>query len=151
MKPLPADPSRPLEPKRAIWPAVKNGLRGRCPKCGQGKIFTSYLKVADTCSVCGEELHHHRADDMPPYVTMFIAGHIMVACVLEAQEVWPEMPTWAEMTLWPLLAAVLCLGLLPIVKGALIAYQWALRMHGFGPESVDDKGIEPRRLESRRD
>ena len=44
----------------------------------EGKLFRSFLKVADTCSVCGEELHHQRADDAPPYFTMFIVGHIVV-------------------------------------------------------------------------
>src|SRR5690606_36421697 len=48
--------------------AIKRGLRGRCPNCGEGRIFRSFLKVSDSCPVCGEALHHHRADDLPAYL-----------------------------------------------------------------------------------
>ncbi len=63
---------------RAVW----NGMRLRCPHCGHGHLFRSFLKVADTCDVCGEELFHHRADDFPPYISIFITGHILVGALL---------------------------------------------------------------------
>ena len=56
----------------------------KCPACGKGAMFNAYLKVNDRCPACGEELHHHRADDAPPYFTMLIVGHIVVALVLAA-------------------------------------------------------------------
>ena len=124
--------------KRAVWPAVKRGLQMRCPACGKGRIFHAYLKVSDACPVFGEELHHHRADDMPPYVTMFITGHFVVGGLIAAQEFWPGFPDWGHMIVWPAVAILLSLWLLPLVKGALIAYQWALRMHGFDKETPED-------------
>jgi uncharacterized protein (DUF983 family) len=124
--------------KRAVWPAVKRGLQMRCPACGKGRMFHAYLKVSDACPVCGEELHHHRADDMPPYVTMFITGHFVVGGLIAAQEFWPGFPDWGHMIVWPAVAILLSLWLLPLVKGALIAYQWALRMHGFDKETPED-------------
>jgi uncharacterized protein (DUF983 family) len=82
------------------------------------------------CSVCGEELHHHRADDAPPYFVMLIVGHIVVGAALGVEVAFaPDLRL--QMIFWPLLALLLSLWLLPRVKGALIGLQWALRMHGF--------------------
>jgi uncharacterized protein (DUF983 family) len=125
-----ADLARRVD-SRAVWPAVKRGLRGRCPACGEGRLLHHYLKVNDVCPKCGEELHHHRADDFPPYITMFITGHVVGAAMFTVEEYCPDLPVWAHFLTWPTLALVLSLWLLPIVKGGLIAYQWALRMHGF--------------------
>jgi uncharacterized protein (DUF983 family) len=119
------------EPGRRPWAAVRRGLRGRCPACGAGPMFRAYLKVEDTCPSCGEELHHHRADDAPPYFTILVVGHIIGGSILLVDELWPEAPLWLHALLWPTLVLVLSLWLLPILKGALVAHQWALRMHGF--------------------
>lgn len=124
--------------RRPVWPSLRRGMRKLCPACGEGRIFHAYLKVNDACPNCGEALHHHRADDMPPYVTMFIVGHFIVAGLLLGQDFFPDFPDWGQMILWPLVAALACLWLLPIVKGALIAYQWALRMHGFGAATPEE-------------
>ena len=119
------------QPPRAVWPAIRKGLRGRCPSCGRGKIFRAYLKVNDECPQCGEELHHHRADDAPPYMTIVVVGHVVVGLLVAADKYWPDAPLWLHAAIWPALALILSLWLLPVMKGALIAYQWALRMHGF--------------------
>lgn len=124
-------PECPEPAQREVRPALGRGLRGRCPACGEGKMFRSYLKVSDTCPSCGEELHHQRADDAPPYMTIFVAGHIVGALMIFADETWPEAPLWLHAMIWPALTLILSLWLLPIVKGALVGYQWALRMHGF--------------------
>ncbi|MCJ7599730.1 MAG: DUF983 domain-containing protein, partial [Methyloceanibacter sp.] len=63
---------------RSVSAAIQRGLLLRCPACGQGRMFRRYLKVADQCPSCGEALHHHRADDAPPYFTIAIVGHIVV-------------------------------------------------------------------------
>ena len=110
--------------------ALRRGLRGRCPACGEGHMFRAFLKVADTCPHCGEELHHHRADDFPAYLVIVIVGHILVPIVLLVEtEIAPAM--WISMTLWPLAALVMALGLLQPVKGAVVAIQWYGGMHGF--------------------
>ena len=122
---------------RDLGSAVRRGFIGRCPNCGKGRLFRAYLKVVDTCPVCGEDLHHQRADDAPPYITMLIVGHIVVAGVLAAEEAWPQSPMWLGAIVWIWLTFVLSLLLLPRVKGALVGYQWALRMHGFGGPETD--------------
>ena len=122
------------EAERPIARAIRRGLFGRCPQCGRGRIFRAYLKVADTCPACGEALHHQRADDAPPYVTILIVGHVVVGLMLFVETFDDNAPLWIHMALWPALAVVLSLWLLPLIKGALIGYQWALKMHGFGDE-----------------
>ena len=52
-------------PTREIWPAIVRGAKAKCPACGIGSMFEGYLTVRDECPHCGEELHHHRADDAP--------------------------------------------------------------------------------------
>jgi uncharacterized protein (DUF983 family) len=119
-------------PARDWKEAMKRGAKCRCPACGEGRMFSSFLKVAPACSTCGERLDLHRADDMPPYITIMIVGHIVVALNLffEQSAEWPIL--W-HMVLWPTLTIVMTLLIMQPVKGALIAYQWALRMHGFDP------------------
>nr|WP_244532293.1 DUF983 domain-containing protein [Methylocapsa palsarum] len=115
-------------------------MRQVCPACGEGKMFSSYLKVNDSCPKCGQELHHHRADDAPPYMTIFIVGHIVGTAMLITETYWPDAPIWLHAMVWPTLALILSLWFLPIVKGGLIGHQWALRMHGF----EDKKSAAPK-------
>lgn len=105
-------------------------------------MFRAFLKVADRCPACGEELHHHRADDAPPYFVIFIVGHIVVPLAL-----WTELaytpPYWVHWSLWLPLTALLSIGLLQPVKGAVVGWQWAQYMHGFDPDHREDEELEP--------
>ena len=93
-------------------------------------MFRAFLKVADQCPRCGEELHHHRADDFPAYLVIVIVGHILVPIVLSVEtNIAP--PVAVSMTLWPSTALAMALGLLQPVKGAVVAIQWYGGMHGF--------------------
>jgi uncharacterized protein (DUF983 family) len=118
--------------RRPVGQAIKRGFLGHCPACGQGKMFRAYLKVADNCDVCGEELHHHRADDAPAYFTILIVAHFIVAGLLATEFVAPDTPFWVPVLFWGALTLVCSLLLLPRIKGALVGLQWANRMHGFG-------------------
>jgi uncharacterized protein (DUF983 family) len=130
------------ETPRPRWQAFKRGFAGRCPACGEGRIFRAYLKVADSCTCCREELHHHRADDAPPYFTILIVGHIVGTLLLIGEERWPAAPMWMPIVAGLILAVLMSLALLPRVKGALIGWQWALRMHGFGATPAEVKFVE---------
>lgn len=121
----------PSKPKRNVFAALRRGLACRCPCCGEGRLFRAYLKVKDRCPVCETELFHHRADDAPPYVTILVVAHVVGALMLAADEFAPNLPIVYDVLIWPALTLGLCLALLPPFKGALIAVQWALRMHGF--------------------
>ncbi len=124
-------------PKRPLYKALTRGWRCKCPACGEGKLFSAYLKVNDICPTCGEELFHHRADDAPPYITILLVGHILVGLLLHLEMVWSIPPFAYLLTLVPL-AVVLPLLLLPPIKGAIVGLQWANYMHGFDPYNKDD-------------
>jgi uncharacterized protein (DUF983 family) len=71
--------------ERSVLTSLLRGARLTCPACGKGAMFRRYLKVADTCPTCGDALHHHRADDAPPYFTIVIVGHIVVGLMLAVE------------------------------------------------------------------
>lgn len=124
--------------------AIGNGLRGRCPHCGQGKLFKGFLKPVDACAVCGEELHHQRADDLPPYLVITIVGHIVVGGILMAEK-FADWSMGLHMAIWPALTVVLSLLLMQPVKGGVVGLQWAMRMHGFGgtPDTPERQPLPP--------
>ncbi|AZO75099.1 MAG: DUF983 domain-containing protein [Mesorhizobium sp.] len=118
---------------RPVWTAIKRGLLGRCPHCGEGKLFHAFTKSVERCSVCGEELHHHRADDLPAYLVIVIVGHIVVGAFMTV-EATSTLTLWQHALIWVPLTFGLAIALLQPVKGAVIGLQWALYMHGFGGE-----------------
>jgi uncharacterized protein (DUF983 family) len=120
-------PARPL--LQAMW----NGFCGKCPKCGEGKLFSAFLKVAPACSRCGEEFHHHRADDLPAYLVVLIVGHVIVGAFM-GFEASSTLSTWQHLAIWAPLTIVMAVGLLRPTKGAVVGLQWALYMHGFSGE-----------------
>jgi uncharacterized protein (DUF983 family) len=123
-----------ITPKPRDWRlGVKRGFFGTCPNCGKGKLFRAFLKPVDACEACGEELHHQRADDLPPYITITIVGHIVVGGVVMAEK-YGDWPTWLHMAIWPTLTIILSLLIMQPVKGAVVGLQWGHRMHGFGGE-----------------
>ncbi len=116
---------------RLTKPAVWRGLRLRCPSCGEAPLFSKYLKVVDTCPNCAEELHHHRADDGPAYLTILVVGHIL-GFVIHFMWVTFRPDPWVMASTLTIAAVALSLYLLPRMKGMVVAIQWARRMHGFG-------------------
>lgn len=131
--------------KRSWLNAMFRGARLKCPQCGVGSVFASYLKVDHTCPHCGEELHHHRADDAPPYFTIFIVGHIIIGPLLFLEREYAP-PLYVHAVIWLPAIIILSLALLPVVKGAVVGLQWALRMHGFSgtPDPMDDQTDQER-------
>lgn len=109
--------------KPPFWPQAKRALCGRCPKCGEGKLFRSYLKQVDVCALCNECYGHIRADDGPAWLTILAVGHIIVPMVVEVERnsTWPM---WVPMVLWPSLALLLTLLILPLAKGLFITILW---------------------------
>ncbi len=127
--------SREAQPEedRPLRPALLRGWRRRCPNCGSGPLLRGYLKVRESCPVCGEDLHHQRADDGPAYVTILVVGHIIGPTLLWAFMRWRPDPLVLA-AIFSVIAVAMSLWLLPRVKGAFVALQWSRRMHGFGSE-----------------
>ncbi len=123
--------------------ALRRGFLGRCPNCGKGRLFRAFLKIADQCPVCGEDFHHHRADDAPAYFNIVIVGHIVVPLVFTVETAFAP-PYWVHFVIWFPLILALSFGLMQPIKGAIVAWQWAHRMHGFDTESPpDDLDLRP--------
>ena len=109
-----------------FFTAVSRGLRGRCPHCGDGQMFRSYLKVNPTCPACGVDLARYPADDGPAYFTILIVGHLVIVPVLFIPWVW-QGPTLVTVPVTLGFLAAVTLALLPIVKGAFIGHMAFLR------------------------
>ena len=104
--------------------SIRRALRGRCPNCGQGRLFATYLRQVECCAVCGEAWGEIRADDAPPWLTILIVGHVMAPLVL-AMVRHSDLPDWAMSLLLAGTALVLCLLTLPRAKALFIAAIWA--------------------------
>lgn len=107
----------------ALSEVILRGVFGRCPRCGQGKLFASYLKPVDNCAVCGEKLGHIRADDGPAWLTILLVGHILAPFFLSVlpHVQWSD---WVIMAVIMSLTLVLTLWLLPRSKGVFIGLIW---------------------------
>ena len=116
---------------RLVRPSLARGWRRRCPNCGGGPMMRGYLKVRSTCPVCGESFEGHRADDGPAYLTILIVGHLM-APLLHWYFVVLRPDPLNIVAVFSVGCVALSLYLLPRLKGAMIGYQWARRLHGFG-------------------
>ena len=123
--------------ERLLWPAMRRGWRRRCPNCGSGPMLRGYLKVRESCPVCSENLEHQRADDGPAYLTILIVGHLMAPMLMFVFVKWRPEPM-TLFTIFSVGTVALSLYLLPRLKGAMVALQWAKRMHGFGAEPLSD-------------
>ena len=110
--------------------ALGRGFRCKCPACGKGHLFARFLKIVPACAACGEEMHHHRADDFPAYLVILIVGHIIVPAQLLTEQIL-EPPLWVHLAVWLPLTLVMTLSLLQPVKGVIVALQWHMGMHGF--------------------
>jgi len=119
--------------QRPLFESMRRGFLGKCPHCGKGRLFRSFLETVESCSECGEEMMHHRADDLPAYLVIAIVGHVVVGAFMgiEAATMWP---TWVHLAIWVPATILLCLVLIGPIKGSVVGLQWALRMHGFGGE-----------------
>ena len=117
--------------ERPLKPAMLRGFRNRCPACGEGRLFARFLKATPACGSCGEDMTRHAADDLPPYLSIIVTGHVVVPLVLEAEMAFQPSMTFHMIT-WPLVTLVMATALIQPFKGAVIGLQWAYRMHGFG-------------------
>jgi uncharacterized protein (DUF983 family) len=110
---------------RFLMRSFRRGWVGRCPACGDGKLFRAYLKVDPLCGACGHDNGRYPADDAPPYFTILLVGHLVVAPMLAFPFIW-QWPAGLVLALTLPILLILTLVLLPRVKGAVIAFQYAV-------------------------
>ena len=113
--------------------AVMRGLRGNCPRCGEARLFRRFLKPIRSCPQCGQDLSHQQADDFPAYASIFVTGHLMAPLIIALIEN-ANLSVLTLMAITMPMAILLMIGLLQPAKGAIIALQWWLGMHGFDKE-----------------
>jgi uncharacterized protein (DUF983 family) len=123
------DPGRTLLPTSG-WDALLRGASNRCPRCGRAKLFVRFLKPAARCAHCGQDWTHQRADDFPAYIAIFLTGHLLAPVIILLVGNF-RLPVAMLAAIIVPLAAIIVLGLLQPAKGAVIALQWWLGMHGF--------------------
>lgn len=112
-----------------ILSSMGRGFKRKCPHCGEGKVFKGYLKLSNNCSNCKAPVGEIRADDLPPYLTIFLVGHIIVPALVYVEAVY-HPPMWMQMAIWPSLTLLLTLGILPFMKGAAVGLMWHLKLKG---------------------
>jgi uncharacterized protein (DUF983 family) len=102
------------------------GLTGRCPRCGKGKIFEGFLKVAPRCPVCGLDLGFADSGDGPAVFVTLFAGLIVVGIALWTELVF-EPPFWVHAVVFLPLTLLVCVSLLRPLKGMMVALQYRHR------------------------
>ena len=118
MSPEPAPRSNPE--------AMRRGLLGRCPHCGEGKLFNSYLTVVEKCAVCGDPLGLYRAADGPAFFAMSIVGLLLIPVLGFGFTVFrSDLLTLALVVTASM--GLLTLVVLRLVKGVFIGHLWAER------------------------
>ncbi len=113
-----AEPPR-LYPRPPFWTALARGARNRCPVCGEGRVFRTFLGLVPECGHCGTPLGRLRPDDAAPYFVILIAGHVLLPPVFWVERHYMP-PMWLHMVVWLPLFTVVCTLLLRPVKGAVV-------------------------------
>jgi uncharacterized protein (DUF983 family) len=111
---------------KALYPPqqpVSTGLRGRCPRCGEGRLFDGFLRIAPRCTVCGLDFGFADSADGPAVFVILIVGFVVAGAAL-LSEIAYSPPIWLHFVLWMPLVLILCLGAIRPLKGLLIALQY---------------------------
>lgn len=116
----------PAAEDQALWAPVdpvRAGIAGRCPRCGEGKLFSGFLVVGTECTNCGLDYSYADAGDGPAVFVILIIGFVVLGLAL-----WMEVnygpALWVHLVLWIPLALVLSLGSLRVIKGILLTLQY---------------------------
>ena len=119
--------ARPAWPVPPLTVALARGLMNRCPACGQTHLFCGFLTVTPECSACGAPLGEVRADDAPPYFTIFIVLHVTIMLMLAVERTYAPSNLVAAAIFVPF-ALVLTVALMRPVKGATVGLMLKLGM-----------------------
>jgi len=102
---------------------IARGLRGRCPRCGEGKLFKGFLTLRPACERCGLDFSFADAGDGPAVFVILLGGALVVFAALITEVVY-QPPYWVHAALWLPLILIVTLGPLRPIKGLMIALQY---------------------------
>ncbi|MFN4015562.1 MAG: DUF983 domain-containing protein [Reyranella sp.] len=105
---------------------VRAAFACRCPKCGQGRLFTGLLTIRDCCPVCGVDLQGSDSGDAPAIAVIFLLSPILIGAAL-AVEFRFSPPLWVHAVLWPVLGIPLAVLLMRPLKAAVVGIQFRHR------------------------
>jgi len=102
---------------------IGRGLRGRCPRCGEGRLFQGFLSLRSACDRCGLSYNFADSGDGPAVFVILIGGGIVVFAALMTEVIY-QPPYWVHAVLWVPLILIVTLAPLRLIKGLLIALQY---------------------------
>lgn len=103
--------------------SIAVGIRGCCPRCGEGRLFGGFIDLASRCEKCGLDYSFADSGDGPAVFIMMIAGFVIVGLVLWVEFTWSPS-YWVHAMLWIPLTLVMTIGLIRPLKGWLVAQQY---------------------------
>jgi uncharacterized protein (DUF983 family) len=103
--------------------AVSAGLRGRCPRCGDGRLFKGFLALNPRCEACGLDFAFADSGDGPAVFIILIAGFIVVFLAMAVEITW-QPSYWVHALIFLPLTLAVSLGLLRPMKGLMIGLQY---------------------------
>ncbi len=105
---------------KSVWSI---GLKGRCPRCGEGKLFHQILNVREKCDKCNLNYRFADAGDGASIFVLFLLGAVMVGAALYVELTFAP-PLWLHAVLWAPVTMILAIAMLRPMKGVLIALQY---------------------------
>ena len=112
------------QPARDLKTAALRGLMNRCPNCGEGRVFTGYLKVVDQCEHCGERLGEFRSADGPAFFTITIVMLLLIPLIGFGWLLFRSDPLTLMVVLC-VVTSIITLVLLRLIKGIFVGFLWA--------------------------
>jgi len=104
-------------------PPIETGVKGRCPKCGEGALFKSFLTFHDSCEACDADFTIEDAGDGPTVFVIFIVSIFIVPMALGFSMV-VDAPMWVTFVIWIPIIIVISLFLLRLMRGLIFSLQW---------------------------
>lgn len=102
---------------------IATGILCRCPRCGKGRLFNGYLKLAPQCGQCGLSYDFADSGDGPAVFVIFAVAPIIIILWLIVDANFVIQP-WMHLILWLPATVIFSLLLLPPFKGVLINLQY---------------------------
>lgn len=112
---------------RATYPPLdptQTGIKGMCPRCGQGRLFDGILKIKPKCSGCGLDFSALDVGDGAVVFVVMFANIIVLGGALAFENTFMP-PLWLHILIWPIVIVTLCIWLTRLIKGVLLAHQFA--------------------------
>ena len=64
--------------ERPLGPAIRHGLAGHCPACGEGRLFARFLEASKLCAASvAQRSMVIRQTIFPAYIVILLLGHII--------------------------------------------------------------------------